>query len=92
MDRHWVLFLLSMMTKHIVFSYQMVKSKVVIHQWKAHEELNMMVAKILKNNIILFSKKMQKRTYMKNFKQVLTILLLSTLRAEKSASTGDSQE
>ena len=52
----------------------------------------MMVAKILKNNIILFSKKLQKRTYMENFKQVLTILLLSTLRAEQSASTGDSQE
>ena len=29
---------------------------------------------------------------MENFKQVLTILLLSTLRAEQSASTGDRQE
>ena len=64
----------------------------VIHQWKSHEERNIMVAKILKNNIILFSVKLQKRTYMENFRPFLTTLLLSTLTAEQNASLRDSQE
>ena len=51
-----------------------------------------MVTKILKNNNILLSKKLQKRTYIENLKQVLTILFLSTFRAEQNVSTRDSQE
>ena len=51
-----------------------------------------MVAKILKNGNILFSKKLQKRTYMENFRPFLTTLLLSTLTAKQNASLRDSQE
>ena len=60
MDRHWVLFLQSMTTKQLLFNYSIVKCKHVIHQWKSHEERNMMVTKILKNNIILFSENCKK--------------------------------